>query len=112
LIGLFLLIALIKRIRDKRATQELKVALSTSTEPSTNTAAAFSVDGSMLPTASTVDDTPIEEDSVEAGVKIDMAKAYLDLDDIEAAQELLQEAIVEGSNAQRATAEKLLRKTT
>ena len=112
LIGLFLLIALIKRIRDKRATQELKVALSTSSEPSANTAAAFSVDGSMLPTASTVDDAPIEEDSVEAGVKIDMAKAYLDLDDIEAAQELLQEAVVEGSSAQRATAEKLLRKTT
>jgi FimV-like protein len=111
LIGLYLLMRLIKRIRDKKATKELKIALSSSpATEKTNTASAFSIDGTMLPTASTVDDAPVEEDSVEAGIKIDMAKAYLDLDDGEAAQELLQEAIIEGSAAQRAIAENLLKK--
>jgi len=110
-IGLYLLLRLIKRIRNKKATKELKIALSSSPDTvKSNTAAAFSIDGSMLPTASTVEDAPVEEDSLEAGIKIDMAKAYLDLDDSEAAQELLQEAVVEGSTAQRAIAEKLLKK--
>ena len=110
-IGLYLLLRLIKRIRAKKASKELKIALSSSPDTvKSDTASAFSIDGSMLPTASTVEDAPIEADSVEAGVKIDMAKAYLDLDDSEAAQELLQEAIVEGSIAQRAVAENLLKK--
>lgn len=110
-IGLYLLLRLVKRIRDKKATKELKIALSSVPETQkSNTAAAFSVDGSMLPTASTVEKAPVEEDSVEAGVKIDMAKAYLDLDDHEAAQELLQEAVVEGSTGQRTIAENLLKK--
>ena len=75
-----------------------------------DTASAFSIDGSMLPTASTVEDAPIEADSIEAGVKIDMAKAYLDLDDSEAAQELLQEAIVEGQYCTTGGGRKLIEK--
>ena len=114
LIGLYLLSRLIKRNRDKKATEDFKTAMSTSV--TSNTASAFGIDGSApapAAKAETEDDqssaAPNEEDSLEAGVKIDIAKAYIEFNDTEAANEMLQEAIIEGSAAQRKEAESLLK---
>ncbi len=107
LIGLYLLSRLIKRNRDRKATEDFKTAMVTS--GSANTAAAFGIDGSAPEPFTTTPDKveAPEEDSFEAGVKIDIAKAYIDLQDIEAANEILQEVMVEGSSSQRQEAEKL-----
>lgn len=111
LIGLYLLSRLIKRSRDKKATEDFKTAMSTSV--TSNTASAFGIDGSApAPSSETPnnDNKPSnEDDSLEAGVKIDIAKAYIELNDIEAANEILQEVIVEGSTPQKEEAERLLK---
>lgn len=111
LIGLYLLSRLIKRKRDQQATENFKTAMATSA--SSNTASAFGIDGSA-PAPNVASDSEnseqvVEEDSLEAGVKIDIAKAYLDLNETEAANEMLQEAMIEGSRSQKEAAEKLLK---
>lgn len=45
----------------------------------------------------------------EAGVKLDLARAYLDMGDHEGARSLLDEVIAEGTSAQRQEAESLLK---
>ena len=111
LIGLYLLSRLIKRKRDKQAAEDFKTAMATSA--SSNTAAAFGIDGSA-PAPHTSSDAEsgesiTEEDSLEAGVKIDIAKAYIELNETDAANEMLQEAMIEGSSSQKEAAEKLLK---
>ena len=64
-------------------------------------------------TATTVPDviaSASEEESLEASVKIDIAKAYMDMLMPEAAKEVLQEAFDEGSQKQRIEAKHLLEK--
>ena len=51
-----------------------------------------------------------EEESVEAAIKLDIGKAYLDMDMSEAAIEILQEAYEEGSEKQRLETQSLLEK--
>jgi FimV-like protein len=51
-----------------------------------------------------------EEESVEASIKLDIAKAYIDMDMPDAAIEILQEAHEEGSNKQCLEAKNLLEK--
>lgn len=51
-----------------------------------------------------------EEESVEASIKLDIGKAYLDMDMSDAAIEILQEAYEEGSEKQRLEAQALLEK--
>ena len=51
-----------------------------------------------------------EEESVEASIKLDIAKAYIDMDMPDAAIEILQEAYEEGSNKQCLEAKNLLGK--
>ncbi len=51
-----------------------------------------------------------EEESLEASIKLDIAKAYMDMDMPDAAIEILQEAYEEGSNKQRLEAKNLLEK--
>ena len=51
-----------------------------------------------------------EEESVEADIKLDIGKAYLDMDMSEAAIEILQEAYEEGSEKQRLETQSLLEK--
>jgi FimV-like protein len=51
-----------------------------------------------------------EEESVEASIKLDIAKAYIDMDMPDAAIEILQEAYEEGSNKQCLEAKNLLEK--
>ncbi len=53
-----------------------------------------------------------EEESVEASIKLDIGKAYLDMDMSDAAIEILQEAYEEGSEKQRLEAQALLEKLT
>ena len=114
LIGLYLLSRLIKRMRDKKATEEFKAAMVTT--GSANTAAAFGIDGSapapyQEKASNDNSDTStetIEEDSLEAAVKLNIAKAYFELQDQEAANEILQEVMIEGSSKQKQEAEKLV----
>ncbi len=51
-----------------------------------------------------------EEESMESSIKLDIAKAYMDMDMPDAAIEILQEAHQEGSNKQRLEAKHLLEK--
>jgi FimV-like protein len=51
-----------------------------------------------------------EEESVEASIKLDIGKAYLDMDMSDAAIEILQEAYEEGSEKQRLEVQALLEK--
>ena len=51
-----------------------------------------------------------EEESIEAAIKLDIGKAYLDMDMSDAAIEILQEAHEEGSEKQRLEAQSLLEK--
>ena len=51
-----------------------------------------------------------EEESMEASIKLDIAKAYIDMEMPDAAIEILQEAYEEGSNKQRLEAKNLLEK--
>ena len=114
LIGLYLLSRLIKRMRDKKATEEFKAAMVTT--GSANTAAAFGIDGSApVPYQEKASNDnndssteTIEEDSLEAAVKLNIAKAYFELQDQEAANEILQEVMIEGSSKQKQEAEKLV----
>jgi FimV-like protein len=53
-----------------------------------------------------------EEESVEASIKLDIGKAYLDMDMSDAAIEILQEAYEEGSEKQRLEVQALLEKLT
>ena len=49
-----------------------------------------------------------EEDSLEAGIKIDVANAYLEAGDVASAQDVLKDVIKEGSANQREAAQKTL----
>jgi FimV-like protein len=51
-----------------------------------------------------------EEESIEASIKLDIGKAYLDMDMSDAAIEILQEAYEEGTEKQRLEAQGLLKK--
>ncbi|MGY3930886.1 Motility protein FimV [Aeromonas encheleia] len=52
----------------------------------------------------------VDADDGGVGAKLDLARAYLEIDDKESARELLSEAAAQGSEHQRAEAEKLLRR--
>ncbi|MGL4250450.1 MAG: FimV/HubP family polar landmark protein [Aeromonas sp.] len=52
----------------------------------------------------------VDADDGGVGAKLDLARAYLEIDDKESARELLQEAVAQGSEHQRAEAEKLLKR--
>jgi FimV-like protein len=66
---------------------------------------------SVMASAEAVVEKSLEEkevDNVEAGIKLDIAKAYLELSNSAAAHEMLQEVLREGSTSQQEKAEKLL----
>ncbi len=52
----------------------------------------------------------VDADDGGVGAKLDLARAYLEIDDKDSARELLQEAAEQGSENQRAEAEKLLKR--
>ena len=52
----------------------------------------------------------VDADDCGVGAKLDLARAYLEIDDKDSARELLQEAAEQGSDHQRAEAEKLLKR--
>ena len=60
------------------------------------------------PTSEDPDDMAFLEDADEAATKLELARAYIDMADADAAQEILQEVIAEGSDTQKAEAEQLL----
>ncbi len=49
-------------------------------------------------------------DGDEVGTKLDLAKAYLDMDDSDGALSTLEEVLQEGDDAQRKEAEQLMRR--
>ena len=54
------------------------------------------------------DDTDFETDEDEVGTKLDLAQAYIDMGDMDGAEDILQEVMEEGSAEQKSAAEKLL----
>ena len=54
------------------------------------------------------DDMAFLEDADEAATKLELARAYIDMADADAAQEILQEVIAEGNDTQKSEAEQLL----
>lgn len=52
----------------------------------------------------------VDADDGGVGAKLDLARAYLEIDDKESARELLQEAAAQGSEHQRTEAERLLKR--
>ena len=53
----------------------------------------------------------VQDDSVdEIGTMLDLARAYVDMDDKEGARDILEEIVAEGSAAQQAQAQQLLNK--
>nr|WP_241462280.1 FimV/HubP family polar landmark protein [Aeromonas finlandensis] len=52
----------------------------------------------------------VDADDGGVGAKLDLARAYLEIDDKDSARELLQEAAEQGTDHQRAEAEKLLKR--
>ena len=66
----------------------------------------------------TLDDTPEDEhdgegllaSTDEVATKLDLARAYLDMEDPEGARSILQEVLEEGSTEQKSEAESLISK--
>jgi len=54
-------------------------------------------------------DTEFEEVSLETGIKLDVARAYMEVGDAESAQQLLQDVMQEGTDKQKSEAGELLR---
>lgn len=52
----------------------------------------------------------VDSDDGGVGAKLDLARAYLEIDDMDSARELLEEAAAQGSESQRAEAQKLLKR--
>ena len=84
-------------------------ASSTEQEPYQGFSLDVGLDGfpEVLPESNGFD---VDADDGGVGAKLDLARAYLEIDDKESARELLQEAAAQGSEHQRSEAEKLLRR--
>lgn len=84
-------------------------ASSTEQEPYQGFSLDVGLDGfpEVLPQSTGFD---VDADDGGVGAKLDLARAYLEIDDRESARELLQEAVAQGSDHQRTEAEKLLRR--
>lgn len=74
-------------------------------------------DAQIIANADTVETTPIEEDldflsdaPDEARTKLDLARAYIDMGDGDAARDVLQEVLMEGSDSHQQEARELLSK--
>ncbi|KUE81449.1 FimV/HubP family polar landmark protein [Aeromonas schubertii] len=78
-------------------------------EPYQNATLDVGLDGfpEVLPERSDFD---IDADDGGVGAKLDLARAYLEIDDKDSARELLEEAAAQGSDSQRKEAEKLLKR--
>ena len=84
-------------------------ASSTEQEPYQGFSLDVGLDGfpEVLPQSTGFD---VDADDGGVGAKLDLARAYLEIDDKESARELLQEAAAQGSEHQRSEAEKLLKR--
>ena len=84
-------------------------ASSTEQEPYQGFSLDVGLDGfpEVLPESTGFD---VDADDGGVGAKLDLARAYLEIDDKESARELLQEAAAQGSEHQRNEAEKLLKR--
>lgn len=84
-------------------------ASSTEQEPYQGFSLDVGLDGfpEVLPESTGFD---VDADDGGVGAKLDLARAYLEIDDKDSARELLQEAAAQGSEHQRAEAERLLKR--
>jgi len=92
LFGFYITSSRLRKRADEAAAEELKSVMAS---------AEAAVEKSL-------DDKNPEEDNFEAEIKLDIAKAYLELNNSFAAHEILQEVLREGSVAQQTKAQKLL----
>jgi len=82
-------------------------ASTTEQEPYQGFSLDVGLDGFPVPESTGFD---VDADDGGVGAKLDLARAYLEIDDKDSARELLQEAAEQGSDHQRAEAEKLLKR--
>lgn len=84
-------------------------ASSTEQEPYQGFSLDVGLDGfpEVLPESNGFD---VDADDGGVGAKLDLARAYLEIDDKESARELLEEAVAQGSEHQRSEAQKLLKR--
>ena len=68
----------------------------------------FSLDETQQSSGDNADDMDFLIDTDESSTKLELAKAYIDMADAEAAQEILNEVVSEGSDEQQYEAKKLL----
>jgi pilus assembly protein FimV len=92
LFGFYVISSRLRKRADEAAAEELKSVMAS---------AEAAVEKSL-------DDKDPEEDNFEADIKLDIAKAYLELNNSFAAHEILQEVLREGSTSQQTKAQKLL----
>lgn len=92
LFGFYITSSRLRKRADEAAAEELKSVMAS---------AEAAVEKSL-------DEKDPEEDNFEAEIKLDIAKAYLELNNSFAAHEILQEVLREGSVAQQTKAQKLL----
>ena len=77
-----------------------------------DTSAAFSEDGeSSLEAAINEDDLDFLSEDDEVATKLDLARAYMDMGDMDGARDILQEVMEQGSDEQKAEARSLLDQT-
>jgi pilus assembly protein FimV len=65
-------------------------------------------DATQRPVSESIDDQVLLADTDESTTKLELARAYIDMADQQAAQELLHEVLAEGSDQQQQEAKKLL----
>ena len=77
-------------------------------EPLANVSAATAATSTLKPAAPEVVTSEPNDDNLEADIKLDMARAYMDLRNASAAAEILQDVIAEGGSRQRQEAREIL----
>ncbi|WP_440892085.1 FimV/HubP family polar landmark protein [Aeromonas dhakensis] len=94
---------------DKLLAEAEADATTTEQEPYQGFSLDVGLDGfpEVLPESTGFD---VDADDGGVGAKLDLARAYLEIDDKDSARELLQEAAEQGTEHQRAEAEKLLKR--
>lgn len=95
----------LRKRADEEAAAELRSVMNSAEAAVERSLTPAEGESSVATTAAT---TEQDEDDFEADIKLDIAKAYFELNNEEAAHDILQEVLREGSTNQRTKAEKLL----
>lgn len=110
LLGLLALLTLplIWLLRRKQAPLVVPIPVATDTLAERSAPPSVSIAPATASTVHVASPPPSQPDDPEAGLKLDIARAYLDLRDSEAAANILQDVLGEGNERQRQEAREIL----